>query len=169
MQRDARELRHQPVGDLRRHAARPQVVHALLAPAADDVVAFVELREQLRNFLGRVLQIAVHGDDHLAGGGVESGGERGRLPVVARKADRAHVRVARRQHLERLRRAVAAAVVHVDDFRSATDQKEHRREAARELLDRPRFVEERDDDRQLQAACGLTTHVLCCPLCPWHP
>src|SRR5258708_20272486 len=48
---------------------------------------FRSLRQQARNLLRFVLQIAVHRDDHIAGRGVEACSQGGRLTVVSRELD----------------------------------------------------------------------------------
>src|SRR5579863_2616630 len=63
---DAGEPGHEPVGAARRNAAHDEVVNAILAPAGNDVVAFLEFLEEAGNLIGIVLQIAVHGEDELA-------------------------------------------------------------------------------------------------------
>jgi len=55
---DARELRHEPVGAARRNAPHHEVVDALPAPTADDVVAFFQFFQKQGNLAGIVLQIA---------------------------------------------------------------------------------------------------------------
>ena len=63
---DTAQLGHEPVGAARWNAPQPQVIDTLLAPAADDVVAFLDFLEEDRD-VGRVmLQVAVHGDDVFA-------------------------------------------------------------------------------------------------------
>src|SRR5205085_12661262 len=42
----AAELGHEPVGDSRRNAAHDEIVNALLAPSADDVVSLFQLFEE---------------------------------------------------------------------------------------------------------------------------
>ena len=66
---------HEPVGDARGDAAEDEVVGALGAPAADDVVALFELGEEVGDLVGVVLEVAVHGEDEVALGVVEAGGE----------------------------------------------------------------------------------------------
>ena len=70
---DAAQFGHQPVGTTRRNAAQPEIVDALLAPSADNVVAFGNFLQEARDVGGIVLQIAVHGDDVFAAGVVETG------------------------------------------------------------------------------------------------
>src|SRR5450631_3872492 len=71
---DAAQLGHEPVGATGRKAAQPEIVDAILAPAADDVVALGNFLEEQRDVGGVVLQVAVHGDDVFPPGMVESCG-----------------------------------------------------------------------------------------------
>ena len=96
VERDARDAGDDPVGDPRRQHAHG-VVLPVLAPAADDVVALVELLEQARDVVRIVLQVAVHEDEDLAAAVVDPRLHRGRLPEVAAEAHHAHVRIARRR------------------------------------------------------------------------
>src|ERR1700686_3102956 len=84
---DAAQLGHQPVRASRREAAKPEIIDARLAPAADDVIALSNFFEEQRDVGGIVLQIAVHGDDVFAAGMVESGGQAGGLAEVAAELD----------------------------------------------------------------------------------
>jgi len=80
---DTTQLGHQPVCDARWETAQPEVVNALLAPAANDVVALSNLLEEGRD-IGRVmLQIAVHRNDVLAARMVKAGRQPSGLPEVA--------------------------------------------------------------------------------------
>ena len=64
-----------------------------LLPAADDVVALVELVQKPRD-LGRiVLKVAVQGENQVAPARLKPRGERGRLAEVATEPDGAHARV----------------------------------------------------------------------------
>ena len=105
-----------------------------------------------------MLKIAVHRDNHVTGRGVESGRERGRLTVVPRQLREPHARVALGNRGQRFGGAVAAAVVHIDDFRRQADQKEHGGEASVQLVERRHFVEERYDNRQLRRTVRITRH-----------
>src|SRR6476620_1632432 len=55
VQRNAGELRDQPVRDLRRQSSGPVVVDAPLAPAADDIVPVVESGEEERQIFRGML------------------------------------------------------------------------------------------------------------------
>jgi len=59
-------LGHQPIGDARGNLAQQRVVHAVLPPAAGDIVSLFDFFEQRGNVLRRVLQVAIHRDDDLA-------------------------------------------------------------------------------------------------------
>ena len=70
------------------------VVLPVLAPAAHDVVALVDLRQQPRDVVRVVLQVAVHGDDDVAAAVVDPGLDCRRLAEVAAKRDHAHAAIA---------------------------------------------------------------------------
>src|SRR5437763_16644501 len=70
---NAAQLRHEPIGDARWNAPDHEVVDALLTPAAHDVVAFFQFFQEERDIVGIVLQVAIHRDDVLSPGIVESG------------------------------------------------------------------------------------------------
>ncbi len=80
------DIGDEAVGDHGRQLAVEKTVLAVLAPAADDVVPFVDLGHEQRDVVGIVLQIGVHGDDHFAARLVEAGREGRRLPEVAAQA-----------------------------------------------------------------------------------
>jgi len=58
----------------RRDAAHDEVVAALRTPSADDVVAFLQLGEEVGYLVGRVLKVAVHRKNVVALCMVEPGG-----------------------------------------------------------------------------------------------
>src|SRR5215472_9983390 len=70
---DSAELGHQPVRAARGDAAQPEIVDALFAPAADDVVTLGDFFEKGGNIGGIMLQVAVHGDDEFAARMIEAG------------------------------------------------------------------------------------------------
>ena len=65
----------------------------MLAPAAGDIVALIDLLQQRGNVLGRMLQVAIHGDDDVALGFVEAGRKRRGLPEIAPQPDNLEVAV----------------------------------------------------------------------------
>src|SRR5262249_24382842 len=94
-------------------------------------------------------KVAVHRDDHRAGGCVESGGQRRSLPVIAGEVDDRDARIAFGDVGDRFPRPVRAPVVDVDDLGIETEQKEHGGQAPMQLVECAHFVEERYDDRQV--------------------
>ena len=94
VQAQAGDAAGDPVEDLRRDAPRERVA-PLRLPAADEVEALVELRQQPRD-LGRiVLEVGVDRDDDVALGVREPRRERRRLAEVPAQADHPHVVAAR--------------------------------------------------------------------------
>src|SRR6185295_6111156 len=72
----AAQFGHQPVSAAGRQAAKPEVVDAPLAPAADNIVALGNLFQK-NGDIGRImLQVAIHGDDIFAAGVIEAGSQR---------------------------------------------------------------------------------------------
>src|SRR5664279_6047642 len=84
---DAAELGHQPVGDLGRNATHHEIVDALLAPSANDVIPSTQLLEEERDVIGIVLQIAVHSQNELALTMIKPGRKRRGLPEIATQLD----------------------------------------------------------------------------------
>ena len=83
MEVDAADLSRGPIVELGRHRLGDRVV-PLLLPTAHKVEPVLQHAPlQLGNFIGTVLQVGVHGDDHLAANHAESGVERGTLALIA--------------------------------------------------------------------------------------
>ena len=100
-----------------REVALERVVLPVLAPAAHDIEAFVELREEQGNVGGIVLQVAVHRDDHVAFREVETGHHRGGLAEVAAEMHDLHPFViVRGDFVEQVFGVVGGAVVDEDEF-----------------------------------------------------
>src|SRR5271169_5697546 len=83
---DSAQLGHQPVGATGWNTAKPEIIHAMFAPPADNVVTLVDFLEKNRNVSGVVLQIAIHGDDVFAAGMVETCSQGGGLSEIAPQA-----------------------------------------------------------------------------------
>src|ERR1035438_47825 len=108
---DAAQLGHQPVGAARRNAPQPEIVDPILAPSADDVVALGNFLEEYRN-VGRImLQVAIHGDNVLAAGVVESSGQSGRLPKIAAQLHDGHSAIDGGNLAQQRKRAVDGTVI----------------------------------------------------------
>src|SRR5271157_3720154 len=108
---DAAQLSHQPVGAARRDPAQPEIVDAILAPSADDVVALSNFFEEQRNVGGIVLQIAIHGDDVLSASMVESSSEASSLAEITAQFDHGHAAVNRGNLTQQRECAVDRAVI----------------------------------------------------------
>ena len=93
VQVDSAHFARSPVEQLGGQGLRQRVV-ALLLPSANQVVAlFANHAHEVRNLVGAVLQVGVHGDDHVALGRLKSDVKRSGLALIAPKANSAHLRV----------------------------------------------------------------------------
>ena len=137
-----------PVDEAGRQRAAPGVV-ARRAAAACHVIARSDGLDELGDVLRLVLEVPVHRHDHLAARTHETRVHRGMLTVVALEANGAHAGIARVQALEHGEGSVRRAVVDEHELERAADRVERLRRAAVQLVQRPRLVEERDDDRDL--------------------
>ena len=148
VQADACDAADEPVRHARGEAA-DEVVAALPAPAAHDVVALVDLREQEADVGGIVLEVAVHRHDHGAAGVVEAGGHRRRLAEVPPQADELEAVVRRGESSEPPVGVVTAAVVDHDHLERASEPLEARHERDVQRVDVVLLVVHRDDDRDV--------------------
>lgn len=90
-----------------------QRVVALLLIAAHDVVAFLAYHAvEFRNLVRRILQVGVHGDNHVAFGAGEAHVQRRAFSIIASETHTAHGRVGLGQTLYHLPGTVGTAVVH---------------------------------------------------------
>ena len=93
-----------------------------------------------------MLQIAVHGDDHVALGVIESGGQRRCLAEIATQPDASHARIKRGNLPENRRRAVYAAVIDKDQFIVFAEIFQHFRQTAIKNGQILFFIMKGDDD-----------------------
>src|SRR5207248_2522725 len=107
----------------------------------------VERAHELRDVLRRVLEVAVHGHDRAAAGPHEPGVHRRVLAEVALQPHRAQARVGVVQLAEPCEGGVGGPVV--DEDRLPVVPVERARDAPVQLVDGPRFVPYRHDDRDL--------------------
>src|SRR5262245_21643760 len=143
--RDSRRARHQLVRDPRRKRAQEAVL-AVLTPATDHVVTFFELRQKARDVFRLMLQVAVHGDDHVALGVIESGGQRRCLAEIAPQPYACHARIERGDLPEDHRRAICAAVIDEDQLIVFAETFHHFRQTAIKYGHILFFVMKGDDD-----------------------
>ena len=140
--RSDQEVRH-----VRRHAPREPEVVPLSAPPRHHIVRVAESLEQPWNVAGIVLEVGVERDENRMARMGEPRREGGRLAEVLAQPDQAHVRVLSRKPSQHVPRAIAGAVVHVDDLVLAPERLERFDEARVEQLEVVAFVEDRQNDR----------------------
>src|SRR5271165_2827412 len=146
---DAADLGHHPVGDARRDAAHPEIVDAHFAPSADNVVTGRNLFQKQRDVVGIVLQIAIHGDDVLAAGMVETGRQSSGLAEVAAQLDHRYAAVHSCDLAQHGECVIARTIVHQHDFEAFAVRFHDRFQAVVEVGDVLLLIVQRDDDRVL--------------------
>jgi len=121
-------------------------INAILAPSADDVVAFGNFLKKQWNVGGIVLQVAVHGDNVFAAGVVESGGQAGSLSEIAAQLDYGYATVDGGYLAEQPECAVDGAVIDQHHFEGLAASFHYGFEARVEVGDILLFVMERHYD-----------------------
>src|SRR4029077_19297448 len=76
------ELGHEPIRTTGRNAAQPEIIDALFAPAANDVVALRNFFQKERDVGRVVLKVAIHGDDVFTARMIESRRQSRSLPKI---------------------------------------------------------------------------------------
>src|SRR6202034_3398439 len=142
----ARKLGHQSIGDTAWELAAEQIVGALHAPAADDVVAFLHLFDEARNFRRIVLQIAVHRNDDLALRVIEAGFQRGGLAEITAEAHGENPGIVAGDLRKLAEGAVFAAVVDENDLKRLANRVHHIDDFDVKLRNAFELIIERDDD-----------------------
>ena len=117
------------------------------ARAARDVGAVLERLDQARQVLRRVLEVAVHRDQHLAPRPDEPRVHGGVLPEVPLEAHRAHPPVGRVEPLELAEGRVRRAVVDEDQLERVARAVERFDRPRVELAEARGLVVDRDHDR----------------------
>ena len=151
---DPRDVGDHLVGDHRGQAAAEELVLAVDAPAADDVVAFLGLGDKGGDVGRIVLEVGVHGDDPLASRHPKARREGRRLAEITPKANHLQPRVFLVIPLEQLEAAVAAPVVDDDHLIRPTIGFEGLGQPVVEFRDGFFLVEQGNDDGQVRV-----THV----------
>ena len=147
---DAGKLGHQPVGATRRNPAHDEIVDALLTPSADHVVALFQLGDKFRDLGGVVLQIAIHGQDVVALGMIESRGKRGGLAKIAPQLDHQNPAVHGCNLFQQLVGAVTRSVVHKHQFETVANLLHNRLQAVVQSSNVLFLVMEGHDNRILR-------------------
>ena len=107
---------NQPVGDLGRQISADPRVLPLPSPPADEIVALIEPLQEKRNVARIVLEIRIHGYDHVAARLLKSGLHGCGLAKVAPQLHDPDRRKPVPETLESGNRLVAAAIIHKDPF-----------------------------------------------------
>ena len=154
-----------PVDPIKGEIAQPVSRDVRLpgAPSAtdrvDDVVPLPPAANEMREDLGRVLQVAVHHDHAPAPSVVEPRRDGGLVPEVAAQADHEQARVHSRKPIEQPRGRVDAAVVHEDQLIDQAQGRERGHQPPMEGLDVRLLVEEGHDHAQVGASSmGVVVH-----------
>ena len=113
---DARHLAGRGVEELGGYGFGERVVAFLLPPRYQVVAVDRNHAIEFGDFVGAVLQVGIHGDDHIALGPQETGIERRRLAVVAAELHPLDAGVLLAQRLDDLPRVVGTAVVDKPDL-----------------------------------------------------
>ena len=140
---DAHRAFHRELGRVRGDGA-PERLPLLLGRAVDDVVAFRQLLEELRDLFRRVLQIVVERDDHVMARATDPGEQRVVLAVIAHQVDAAHPRVLSGQPADDVPAPVAAAVVDEDDLGARGLRAQHRLQPSHQGFERAFAVVDRN-------------------------
>ena len=114
---DSADLTGRSVKELGGYGLREGVVTLLLI-TADEVVAVLDNHPiEFGDFIGRILKVGIHRDDHVALGTAETAEEGGALAVVAAELDALHLGgIVGVKLFDDLPRLVGAAIIHKNDF-----------------------------------------------------
>jgi hypothetical protein len=140
---------HQPVVHPGRGALDPGVGGPVRAHAVHHVdVGAAGLLEQIRDHLGRVLQVGVEADQVVTEGALEAGREGRLVPAVAQQPDHPQLGPGGGLRRQQLGRPVPAAVVDRDEFVAHVERVQHRSDTVEEDGQHGFLVVHRDDDGQ---------------------
>ena len=127
---------------------------AIAALAISHVVAFVPAGYQIGDGLWRVLQVAVHDDDAVAAGMLQTGRDSNFLAEVAAEGDRLVAGVAAIYLAQHRKRPVGRAVVDNERFPRMPEFIEGMRQPPLEQGQPARLVQHGDDDGETAAVAG---------------
>ena len=117
-------------------------------PHVHDIEALQMFLDEAGNRFGRILQVAVHDDNHVAARMVERGTERRLVAEVSRESHHSNLRMRRDSFRQQCRSAIRAPVVDDDDFVGTAWQRvEYRRETTQQLGENGLFVVDGDGRR----------------------
>ena len=113
----------QAIGNPRGEDATQKRVLAILTPAANQIIAFIQFRQH-NWYIGRiVLHIGIHQDNDITIGMVDAGCNCGRLPIVAPKYDNLNMAgIFLGKLLQDNQTPIRAAIVHESDLPVVLDR-----------------------------------------------
>jgi hypothetical protein len=132
--------RDQAIGHDARQIALQRVVLSILAPAADYVEPFVQLREQDWNVRGIILQVTIERDNHFAFRKIEPSHHCCGLAEIAAEMHDFHVRIMFCELVEDFLGIIRRAVIDQNEFPRASKRLERIANAPVQLGQRARFV-----------------------------
>ena len=158
---DAAQIREQPVVEPRREALEEWNGGRIAAQRVHDLVTVLPTLHELRDDLGRMLEVRVHRDHGFAARRREAGEQRVLVAEVARQAHAADSRVALAEPHDRVPRAVRAAVIHDHELPVDAELVELAEQARVEDVEIAflvvRWYDDRNHDAPLELRRTLTT------------
>ena len=118
----------------------------LPAPSGNDVVSLFQLLQERWNLRRVVLQVAIHGQNKIALGMVETRGQRRGLPEIAAQLDDQDTAVDRRNLLQQLVAAVRGTIIHEHQLKAVAHLLHDRLQLVIESGDILFFIVKGDDD-----------------------
>src|SRR5450755_2858865 len=110
------------VGDHRRNLSRYEFVLPAVSPTYNDVIALVDLAQELLDIGGVILQVSVHGDEYLPDCIFDSGRHSRGLAVIAPEPHHADPRVETRDSASALQCLILAAIVDEQHLKSDSER-----------------------------------------------
>src|SRR5258706_9521134 len=120
---------------------------SLAANGMNDFKAFLPLGDQLRNDLGRILQITIHNHTGIALRIIQRGGDRSLVTEIPAQVKPPDARIRTAYVLKPSGRVIRASVVYADDLREAVQMFQHLCESFEKRPDGVLFIEHGDKNR----------------------
>ena len=146
MQPDTGRQAHDRVEEGRREPLAERIVERVL-PAADEIDAIPQVREETGDLNRHVLEIGVQRNDRVTGSRVEPGRQRRGLAEVAPELDDLHPVILGEEHAKDAAGPIRAAVIDKDDLEGERDLLQRFDQLVVELRQALRFVQQQHDRR----------------------
>lgn len=118
----------------------------MFSPAADDIVALIQLLNDERNVLRIILQVGIQRNNDLSSRMLEAGSQRCCLAEVAGKKKCLNPGISGSQHLDGVGTSIQTAVIDEDYLGAESQGIQHRFELLVEGIQVFLFVKNRDND-----------------------